>query len=75
MRPQNMAQTLISLLSPTNSMVARGNQWLPWTNSDTLSKFPDHEPCIMGMRPQDMAQTLNSLLSPTKSLVARGNKW
>ena len=56
-------------------MVARGNQWLPWTNSDTLSKFPDHEPLIMGIRSQNMAQTLNSLLSPTKSLVARGNKW
>ena len=26
-RPQNMAQTSNSLLSPTKSMVARGNHW------------------------------------------------
>ena len=70
-----MAQTSNFLLSPIKPMVARGNQWLPWTNNDTLSKFPDHEPRIMGMRPQNMAQTLNSLLSPTKSLVAMGNQW
>ena len=29
LRPQNMLQTSNSLLSPTKSMVARGNQWQP----------------------------------------------
>ena len=70
-RPQNMAQTSNFLLSPTKSMVARGNQWYPWTNSNILSKFQDYQPLITGIIPQNMAQTSNSLLSPTKSMVAR----
>ena len=70
-----MAQTSSSQLSPTKSMVARGNQWKPGTNSDTLSKFQDYQPLMMGIRLQNIAQTSNSLLSPTKSKVARGNQW
>ena len=38
-RPQNMPQTLNFLLSTTKSMVARDNQWQPWTNSDAPSMF------------------------------------
>ena len=37
-RPQNMTQTSNSLLQPTKSMVARGNQYLPWINSDAHLK-------------------------------------
>ena len=61
-RPQNMAQTSNSLLSPTKSMVAMGNKWKPSTNSDTLSKFNKYQQPIMGIRPQNTAQTSNSLL-------------
>ena len=56
-------------------MVARGNQWQPRANSDTLSKFEDYQPPKMDIRSQNMAQTSSSLLSPTKSMVARGNQW
>ena len=56
-----MAQTSNSLLSHTKSMVARGNQWKPRTNSDTHSKFQDYQTLITGIRPQNMAQTSNSL--------------
>ena len=38
-RPQNMPETSNSLLSPTKSMVATGNQWLPRTNSDAPLMF------------------------------------
>ena len=70
-----MLQTSNSLLSPTKSMVARGNQWYLKTNIDTLSMIWDYDSLIMGIRPQNMAQTSNFLLSPTKSIVARGNQW
>ena len=69
-----MPQTSNALLSPTKSMVARGNQWYPRTNSDTPSMFLDYQPPIMAIRPQNMAQASNSLLSSTKSMVARGNQ-
>ena len=54
---QNMLQTSNSLLSPTKSMVARGNQWKPRTNSDAPSMFWDYQPHIMVIRPQNMLQT------------------
>ena len=50
-----MPQTSNSLLSPTEYMVARGNQWLPWTSIDALSLFRNYQPLIMGIRPQKYA--------------------
>ena len=52
-----MAQNSNSLLSPTKSMVARGNQWQPSMNSDSPLNFSDYQSPIMGIRPQKMAQT------------------
>ena len=72
---QNMPQTSKFLLSPTKSMVARGNQWLPRTNNDIHLKFRDYQIPVIGITGQNMPQTSNSLLPPTKSMVARGNQW
>ena len=74
-RPQNITLTSNSLLSPTKSMVARGNQWYRRTNIDAHLKFLEYQPPIMGIRPQKIILTSNSLLSPTQSMVARGNQW
>ena len=35
-------------------MVARGNQWLPRTNSDEALKVQDYQPTIMGITAQNM---------------------
>ena len=75
MTGQNMPQTSNSPLSPTKSMVARGNQWKPRTNNDAHLKFWDYQTPLMGMTGQNMPQTSNSLLWPTKLMVARGNQW
>ena len=39
---QNMPQISNSLLSPTKSMVAMGNQWKPRTNNDAHLKFSEY---------------------------------
>ena len=56
-RCQNIPQTLITLLSPTKSMVAGDNQWYPRTNIDVHLKFQNYQPPIMGIRPQNQSQT------------------
>ena len=74
--PINMTHiTSNSLLSPTKSMVPRGNQWYPITNSDGHLKFLDYQLPIMVIRLPNMNQTLNFLLSPTKLMVVKGNQW
>ena len=35
-------------------MAARGNQWLPRTNSDEALKVLDYQPTIMGITAQNM---------------------
>ena len=49
-----MPQTSNSLLSPTTSMVAGGNQWLPRTNSDAPLKLVVYQPTMMGITAQNM---------------------
>ena len=65
-----------SLLLPTKSMVAWGNQWEPRINSDGYFKILDYQPTIMGITAQNMPETSNSNcpLLPTKSVVAMGNQ-
>ena len=54
---ENMPKTSNSLLSPTKSMVARGNQWKPRTNNDAHLKFLVYQTPIMGITGQNMPQT------------------
>ena len=49
---QNMPSN--SLLLPTKSMVAWGNQWEPRINSDGYFKILDYQPTIMGKTAQNM---------------------
>ena len=49
-----MPETSNSLLSSTKSMVARGNQWLPRSNSDGHLKLLDYQLTIMGLTAQNM---------------------
>ena len=49
-----MPHTSTSLLSPTTSIVATGNQWYPRTKSDGPLKSVVYQPPIMGITAQNI---------------------
>ena len=60
-----MHETLNSLLSPTNWLVAMGNNWLPRVLTDASSMAISSPPPMMTKTPQNMHETSNSLFLPT----------
>ena len=57
-----MPHTSNSLLSPTKSMVPRGNQWQPRTNSDGSLKFKNYQwPTIVITANQSASSSGNAL--------------
>ena len=51
-----MSDTSNSLLSPTYSLVARGNNWQPWALSDGSSIIISSLPSTMNKTPQNVSE-------------------
>ena len=72
--PQNMDESLNSLLSPINILVTRGNIGNQGSPMMDL-QCPEVSPTDNEKTHQNIAELLNSLLSPINLMVARGNNW